>query len=194
MRTASLVRVGIAALAVAGSVAGCGVPVDPEPHTVTAPAPYRVTEAPPTDDDVITGPVVKTLYLTRDRTVVKVLRAADQAPTAEELLTDLTDGATTAERELGLTSALAGTVLESPAVTFSDGIMTVDLGDGLDGLSANTRVLAYAQIVCTLHELPGVTGVLFSRSGQRVPVPNGDGTPTSNPLTPSDYATVLAPA
>ncbi len=183
----------LAVLAVAAGLVGCGVPTDPAPHTVTAPDPFRMTD-PPRTGDITEGPVLKTLFLTQDRLVVKVFRPAERAPTPEELLNDLTDGPTPSELNLGLSSALAGVVFEEPAVSIDEGVITVDLGDGLAGLAGDRRILAYAQIVCTLYELPGVGGVLFSQSGEPVPVPNGEGTSTAGPLTPDDYATVLAPA
>jgi spore germination protein GerM len=47
--------------------------------------------------------------------------------------------------------------------------------------------LAFGQMVCTAEALSGVDGVRFTREGERLDAPNGEGEATTRPLTCADY-------
>jgi len=183
--------VGLAAIAVAALVAGCGVPTDPRPQPVTPPPQYRtLTPAAPATPEA--GTVETTLCLTRGNNLVRVTRPVDRAPTPEELLAELTTGASESERAQGLQSAVAG--LTSLAMErIENRIATVAIGEGLEGLAFDNQLLVYAQIVCTLDAHPAIDGVYFSRDGEQVSVPRGDGTQTRRMLTDADYEVLLEP-
>jgi Sporulation and spore germination. len=171
--------------AVAALVAGCGVPADPRPQPVTPPPQYRtLTPAPLATQEA--GTVEATLCLTRGDRLVRVTRPVDRAPTPAELLAELATGANEREREQGLQSAVAGLTSLSMA-GIENRVATVAIGESLEGLAFDNQLLVYAQIVCTLDAHPAIDGIFFSRDGERVSVPRGDGTQTGRMLTDADY-------
>jgi spore germination protein GerM len=186
----------IAGLATA--LAGCGISAEPQPNAISPPAPYEgfITSAPPdpgVDPSATPGPLDAILYFTREERLVAVARPVDDLPTVAQLLDELSAGPSRAEQEQGLASALVGAgVVTAPTVM--NGIVTVPLTEGIDGVAPAALVLIIAQIVCTLDAHPGVEGVVFSRDGQRVAVPRGDGSSASTPLTTADYQELIAPA
>lgn len=184
-----LLVAALMALAGTGTLAGCGIPADPKPHAVTPPPQYEsLTPAPP--PTLETGTVEETLCLTRELRLVRVSRPVDQTPTPEVLLADLSAGANDEERAQGLQSAVAGiTTLSVSGI--ENRIATVAIGESLEGLAFDNQLLIYAQIVCTLDAHPAIDGVYFSRDGERVSVPRGDGTQTQNVLTSDDYTALL---
>jgi spore germination protein GerM len=177
-------------------LAGCGVPADSQPHSISAPAPYRdptPTIASPTAPPVASlAAGMEKLYLVRGDAVVAVTRQVDQQPNAQSVLSDLTAGPTPDEKARGLSSVLAGSTAIQ-GVSVDGGLATVALGDvGLDGAS-KTNVLAMAQIVCTLNALPDINQVVFMKAGVRASVPRGDGSQATDPVTSADYAQVVQP-
>ena len=52
--------------------------------------------------------------------------------------------------------------------------------------------LAFGQIVCTLTTRPGILWATFTRGGQRVEVPRGDGSLTADPLNAASYSRLMA--
>jgi spore germination protein GerM len=136
------------------------------------------------------GGQTEVLYLTRDSALVRVVRSVNAQPTIEQLVAHLTGGPTSEEQALGLASTLtAPSIVEG--VTIDNGIITVALGDGLDGLAGSAILLAIGQIVCTLDAHPDVEGVIFTRDGERRAVPRGDGSTTEEPVTAEAYESLL---
>ena len=177
-------------LALLAAAAGCGIPADETAWNVTAPPPYRGFTTPPTDD-IASGTATEVLYLTKDQRLVAVHRTVDALPSIDALLKDLADGPTKVEKDQGLTSALSGIAVVI-GTELKDGQLEITLGDGLDGVTAGTKLLAIAQIVCTVDEREDVTSVVFARDGLRSEVPRGDGSTTGGPLTRQDYVNIIA--
>jgi spore germination protein GerM len=71
----------------------------------------------------------------------------------------------------------------------SDGVATVSVTPGFPGLSGGNQLLAVAQVVWTLTELPTVTAVRFSVDGTPVEIPTDDGL-TDRPVDRDDYRSV----
>ena len=107
-------------------------------------------------------------------------------------MADLLAGATDAEQNTGISSALPGANVIG-GVSVTDQVATVDLGPGLDGSGRNDAVLAFGQVVCTLDSRPDIDGVVFQQNGQRVGVPRATGSLSTGPLTTADYAGLLTP-
>ena len=189
-RVGALAAVAAALMAIVATATACGIPADEAPWSVTAPPPYGGLTTPPTEDTA-RGSSAEVLYLTRDQRLVAVQRTVAGVPTIETLLKDLADGPTKAEQDQGLTSALAGTGVVTDT-KLDSGLLEISLGDGLDGVTAGTKLLAIAQIVCTVDAREDVTSVVFARDGQRSDVPRGDGSSTSGPLTCLDYTGIIA--
>jgi spore germination protein GerM len=133
---------------------------------------------------------MEVLYLTRDSALVRVVRSVNAKPTIEQLIAHLVGGPTAEEQALGLASTLsAPSIVEG--VTMQAGIVTVTLGDGLDGLAGKAILLAIGQVVCTLGAHPDVVGVIFMRDGERRAIPRGDGSTTDEPVTADAYTTLI---
>lgn len=190
MRLHRLAAAGVAGLFVAALAAGCGVPVEDTAREVeqtgnTAPPPA------PTPAAAASGPITEKLYLLSDGHLVAVERKVPTQPDAQQLLADLLAGPITAEQEAGYTSALTGTTAINSA-TDAAGSATVELSTALEGTGRSDDVLAFGQLVCTLSSRPDINQVMFTRQGQRVGVPRGNGALTEDPLTCSDYTNLLA--
>lgn len=183
----------LATLVVAAGAAACGIPAEEEPHSVVPPPPFQSTSPAPPSEGTVSGAAAIFLCLTRDDHLVRVPRQIEDDPTPEALLAELATGATAAEKEQGLDSELTGIAANDGPVTIENRIATVTLGEGLAGISPASQLFAYGQIVCTLDLHPAIDGVFFSRDGQRLAVPRGDGTSTEGMLTAGDYETLLEP-
>lgn len=66
-------------------------------------------------------------------------------------------------------------------------LISIDVSDDIQSLSGSALVLALAQIVYTLSELPGVARVLVTVDGVPQQWPDGGGQLQSGPLTVYDY-------
>jgi spore germination protein GerM len=81
------------------------------------------------------------------------------------------------------------------SVEVSAGVATVDLTAGFAELVPPADQLRFvAQLVCTLTALPGIGQVAFSRVGQALDVPTGDGTLASGPVSRDQYEELIEPA
>ena len=175
---------------VAAVTAGCGVSAEHTPRPIDPPqGPFQALSS-PTPAAAPSGQMVEKLFLVKDGGLVAVTRHVDREPTIDSLVSDLLNGPTDSERDIGVASALGGNVVS--AVHLSDGLAVVDLATPIEGTGRNDEVLAYAQLVCTLTALPAVTGVTFTRDRQPIGVPRGDGSLSQDPLTTADYTGLIA--
>ncbi|GAA4466224.1 GerMN domain-containing protein [Phytohabitans houttuyneae] len=182
-------RPGLAALALAVALAGCGVETEGRARRVNPPSGVAHAWATPTPPDAGTGAVPERLYLVRGGELVAITRHVAAEPAVTQLVGDLLAGPTPREREGGLTSALRPT--DVAGVQVSGGRATVELTEMLDGSGRTDQVLAFAQLVCTLTATPTVTSVMFTHAGQPVGVPRADGSLSQAPATAADYAGLL---
>jgi spore germination protein GerM len=191
MRSARVALAAALAALVAAGITACGIPVDDTPEPVEIPARYRST--PPTSDGpeiATSGGLNVTLCLTtREGRLVEHVRTVETPRSPQQLLADLIAGPTDRESEdLGLSSALTGIRVISIA-GISGGIVEVAVGD-LEGITATSQQLIFAQIVCTIDALDSVVGVRFTQDGQPLPVPRADAT-SAEVVTAADYAPLL---
>jgi hypothetical protein len=124
--------------------------------------------------------------MTRDGALTVVTRPARSTPSLDGLMEDLLAGPTETEQGAGIGSALLGANLIGD-VHLRGVDAEVELVTGLDGTGRSDVVLAIAQVVCTLVARPEVEGVVFTRGGEVVAVPHGDGALSKGPLTFPDY-------
>ncbi len=176
----------LALLAAAVLVVGCGVrPMDqPEPVTTAAPAPTREGS-----DSRPAGPRL-TVFFVRGADLAPVERRT-RATTTAAALDQLVEGPTRAEVGTGIRTALAPEVVGVDEV-LPDGLATVSVTRGFTGITGGNQLLAVAQIVWTLTDLPTVTTVRFVVDGTPVEVPT-DGGLTDRAVGRDDYRSV-APA
>jgi spore germination protein GerM len=172
-------------------LAGCGVPVQDEPHPVTLPRrPLNVTVSPTVSEQA--GEVAQVLCLTRDDRLVETVRRSGAQLGPQRQLDLLVLGPTPAEQAQGLTTSLAATVLRV-TVPVPGTTAVVEISDPEEGGGRVDAVLAYGQIVCTLTARPDIAAVTFVRGGQPLQVPDGDGAVTDRPLTVADYRSRIGP-
>jgi hypothetical protein len=184
-RAAASLR-ALALLIVALLVTGCGVqPEDRWEPVTTAARPSTETG----NGGQPSGPRL-TVFLVRGADLAPVQRRTS-ARTPAAALEQLVEGPTRAEAASGIRTALAPEVVgvdqELPA-----GVTTVSVTRGFTALTGGNQLLAVAQIVWTLTDLPTVTAVRFALDGSPVEVPTDAGL-TDRPVTRDDYRSV-APA
>ncbi|RSM64495.1 hypothetical protein DMB66_19380 [Actinoplanes sp. ATCC 53533] len=185
--------VRITALILAGLLLGaCGVPAEDEPHAVDLPRRPFTTSSPSAGDPGPAGEVAEVLCLVRDGRLVQTVRRIESVPTAQRQADHLVAGPTDAEREMGLTTALAGLSL---AVEFPNGtsLAQVEVTEADEANARNDEMIAYAQIVCTLTAREDVGSVVFTRGNDRLEVPRADGSLSRGPLYSSDYSSLIGP-
>ncbi|TAL21972.1 MAG: hypothetical protein EPN99_06655, partial [Frankiales bacterium] len=95
----------------------------------------------------------------------------DTAEPVQALVDSLLDGATDALLGAVQSAAPTGTTATA-AVT--DGIATVQLSEGVLELDTRDRQRLAAQLVWTVTQVPGVTGVRLAAAGQSLPVPGAE--------------------
>ncbi len=190
-----MIRRATVVLAAAGLLlSGCGVRTQAQPTTVQPPpGPFSALAsaqpaAPSTDPS---GPIRQPVYFVKGGKVAPVTRGSVVAPDVEDLVALLRAGPTQAEQDAGFTTTLSGAQLVIGVHTEGPTVV-VDLAPADEGSARSDEALAYAQIVTTLCTRPDVSAVSFVRDGQPVPVPRGDGQLSTGPLTPADYADVIA--
>ena len=169
---------------------GCGVPRDDQPRALdpsVAPFQAYVPEAAPEPQ----GDRPVALYLVRADRLQRTERRIE-TPAPGRVLRQLLEGPTSQELASGLTTAIPATVtLEG--LTMSSDIAVVSLA-GLQQEQIRTdQLTAFAQIVATLDDLPGIEGVRFRSGGADLEVPRGDSSLTDGPLKAADYAELLSP-
>jgi hypothetical protein len=167
-----------ALLALLALVAGCGLGAMPAPEQVVTPS----VEGPHPVPD---GTARVRVYFVRDGRLAPVLRRAGPSPQAAVTL--LATGPTRTESDDGLRSMLGpGPVLVTGPTA---GTLTVDLGPGFELLPGRERLLAAAQLVWTLTEVPGVERAHLRVEGRLIAVP-ADGGAVRRPLRREDFRSV----
>jgi hypothetical protein len=167
----------LALLAAAVLGAGCSVrPQDrPEPVTTAAPPSVEVDAGNRPE-----GPRL-TVFFVRGAHLAPVTRTTDAATTVSALDL-LVEGPTRAEVGTGIRTALAPEVVGVDQ-EFPDSGATVSVTRGFTGLTGGNQLLAVAQVVWTLTDLPTVAAVRQPRTA--LTAPGGDA-PQEGPVTGAD--------
>jgi spore germination protein GerM len=178
-----------AALLLAATAGACGIPADDDPRAISPDnvPPEAEAEAQPEEG----ARVPAAIWFTRSDGTRSLLARTQQqvaatgsAPSAATVLDALFEGPLS--DDVG-TSIPAPTAVGPGGAELARGVLTVDLNDGINDVRGDGAVLSYGQMVCTVDELPGVEGVLFTFEGESRPSPRGDGVATDDPLTCEDY-------
>jgi spore germination protein GerM len=132
---------------------------------------------------------VTVYFINADQRLGPVKRRVTSPVTLEKVLQKLFAGPTDPERLNGLHTAI------SPDTTVLDAavearIATINVSKDFAFGPVPEQIIASAQVVFTAVDVGGVTGVLFSRNGKRLEVPQGDGSSTSLPLARASYPQV----
>lgn len=181
---------------VSGLLAGCGVPAEGPPVTITR-VPYDLTQPQPSEPatPAPTGTARPYVYPVRDNGLVPVKASAtdpsDPARAVSEVLAQLAEGPSEADRSAGLSTALGlGTGFRLGGL--DDSVARVDIAAGEQVPSPSRVPLAVAQVVLSVTSVPGVDSVLISRDGAPVELPLPGGALTAAPVTARDYAELVA--
>ena len=188
----------VAVLAGLVALAGCGVPGDGSPREVEAKnVPYDLL-APTAENTTTTQPSAFTatsrvkIYLPdAEGKLTAVSRQVTAPATAAKAVVSLFNGPTEQEADALHSAVTTGTKLlgiDGP----TDGLVTLDLSHHLLDITGRQQILALAQVVYTVTELPSVDRVLFQIDGESVEVPNGNGKLTASPLGRLSYRDLIA--
>lgn len=152
-------------------------PVTPTSVAPTAPPPVAVPEA-----IFLVAPTQTVTPVTRDI----VTRDIQSPPTLSQILGTLLEGPTAAESRFGLQSFLTGGKTTVRA-TVVGSIATVDFTSNPVQVVGTDQTLAVAQVVYTVTQQPGITGVLFQIADQPIEVPTASGVQVPGPVTRNSY-------
>jgi spore germination protein GerM len=178
-------RVLAALLCALTVLAGCGVEPQARPEPLTIPAPQSSQPGQRAE----TGQSLR-VYLVRGTGLVPVERAVDDV-TPSAALAALIDGPTRVEVIGGLRTALAPQQL-SVDEGLPGGLTSVAVSREFTDITGGNQLLAVAQVVWTLTELPGTTEVRFLVEGVPVEVPTDTGL-TDQPVARDNFASVAPP-
>jgi hypothetical protein len=172
--------------------AGCGVSAQDEPHEVPLPRRPLTDSSSAAASADPAGQAAQVLCLVHDGRLTQTVRRADAYLPPQRQLDSLTAGPTASEQAQGLSSALAGlsVALTTPP---ADTAVTVEVTEADEGAARSDEILAYGQIVCTLTSRADISSVAFTRDGQPLQVPRGDGTLSERPLRAEDYQDLIGP-
>jgi spore germination protein GerM len=178
-------------------VAGCGVRGDgapralsPEvvPEDLLAPSTSAAEPAQPE-----TGAVV-TVYLVDNRERLRpVQRVLDGPVLITAGLRSLLQGATDEEAAQGLRSEVPAGTEVNGIDRLDEDVIAIDLSEEFAETTADGELLAQAQIVYTVSELPNVRGVLFLVDGRPREGADDEAKLTSSPLTVEDFEDFAPP-
>ncbi|MGY1835772.1 GerMN domain-containing protein [Blastococcus sp. SYSU DS0510] len=168
------------------ALTGCGVDPQPHPERIAVPAATLDTPAPPRDG---VGPEVIVFFVRGAR--LEPVPRASRTVTAERALDLLAIGPTRAEVVGGLRTAVAPQSIVADE-GLPGGITAVTVTEEFARITGGNQLLAVAQVVWTLTELPGTARVRFLVDGAPVEVPT-DGGLTDGPVGREQFGSV-APA
>jgi hypothetical protein len=182
-------------------VAGCGLSANDKPQIIASDdlPPELLSPNPSSSTTVAQSPtsgsvVVYLLEQQGDAThLVGVSREVKDTSRPRDRLLALLVPPTTQEDTLGLlTSIPADTTLLETRLDEGTGELVVDLSRSLFDVQGQELRNAFAQLVWTATEIPGVRQVRFLVAGKEYRVPDQDGIEQPGAVTRDDYAT-LAP-
>jgi hypothetical protein len=190
----------LGALAIVG-VAGCGVPQggqvraidgDMVPYGLLSPAPTESSSSPTPGSDVTTPQV---FFLNSEEQLVGLKQSLEPAglePVVSALLARLVAGPTEQERDEGIASAL-GPDVKLKLVGVKDRLALIEVTPSTNAPTADRLPLAIGQIVLTVTSVDGVDRVQLFRQGAAIEAVLPGGERTSEPVSASDYMSLLAP-
>lgn len=180
--------------------AGCGLPEDGTGRPIdSSDVPYELLS--PTLEQkqtpTLIGPEVTTpeVYLLDDQDrlvpVPLPVDAGTVGAVARQVLADLEDGPSSAQRLEGLSSPLTAGV-ELSLLRVTGRTAEVEVAQALRRPSADQLPLVVGQIVLSLTSIKGLDEVVLLSDGEPVEAPLPGGVRTKDPVTRADYAVLLA--
>lgn len=172
------------------AVAACGVPTDDTPRALPVErVPFGLLDPSPdgAPAGVPGGGTRRAVYLVQENQLVEVRKAVPGEGTPVETMKVLLAGPDSDDVADGLTTSIwpGATVLDVTEPL--EGLATVNLTGDVTAAGEGLR-LAFAQMVCTMTQVPGIDRVLFAFDGTPREVPDDQGQTTAEPLDCSDFA------
>jgi spore germination protein GerM len=188
----------LAALAVVLLAAGCGVQGDGAPRSLAPDAVPDELLAPKTSTapaDQPDGGRQATVYLVDNRDILRPVQRTLPSPVlVTGVLDSLLEGATDEEADEGLRSEVPTGTTVNGIDRLDRDVIAVDLSEEFAETTADGELLAQAQIVYTVSQLPNVGGVLFLVDGRPREGADDEAKLTSSPLTTEDFADFAPPS
>jgi spore germination protein GerM len=182
----------VAMTVAAAGLSACGIPTSASPTPIAkSDVPFHLLNPSTPTTVASTVPpaasVTETIFLvTPSQTVFPVLREVQTPATLSKVLGALLEGPTSVESRFGLQSFLTGAKTTVKA-TVVGGIATVNFTSDPVQVVGNDQTLAFAQVVYTATQQPGVSGVLFQSAGQPIEVPTASGSQVPGPVDRNSY-------
>jgi spore germination protein GerM len=191
-RSLALVLAGVAL------AAGCGVQGDGAPRALSPDVVPEDLLAPSTSVAQPAQPetgAVATVYLVDNHEKLRpVLRKLPSPVLITKALDSLLQGATDQEADQGLRSEVPTGTRVNGIDRLDRDVIAIDLTEEFADTTADGELLAQAQIVYTVSELPNVRGVLFLVDGRPREGADDDAKLTSSPLTIEDFEDFAPPS
>lgn len=181
-------------------IGGCGIPVEDGPRGL--PTGSATNPPPPTADATPTEDQAE-LWFVREGRLVPVLRSVPDQPSSQDFIDLLAAGPTEEEEAAGIRTAVVSVVTGEPLVVTarSAGVEPPQLQDDQEAIvlseeftevNAEEQVLVLGEVVTTLA-VGTVAEILFVDSaGKPLGVPVADGRLRNGPVSPADYASLIA--
>jgi len=172
--------------------AACGIPTSSGPTVIAkSDVPYHLLNPPTTTTTTPGTPpavaVAEQIFLVApDGHLVASSREVAVPASLGQVLGALLAGPTATESASGIQSYLTGTGVQV-TTTQAAGIATVDFSSNPIQVVGPDQTLAIAQVVYTVTQQPGITGVTFEIGGKPIEVPTAAGAQVPGPVGRSDY-------
>lgn len=186
------VRAAAALVAVVLGATACGIPTASAPTPIAkSDVPYHLLN-PPTTTTTVPGTapavgVAEQIFLVAPSgNLVAATREVAVPASLTQVTGALLAGPTTTESASGIQSFLSRTGVQV-ALTTATGVATVDFTSNPIQVVGPDQTLAISQVVYTLTQQPGVTGVSFEIAGKAIEVPTAAGVQVPGPVARADY-------
>jgi len=180
----------VLAVVALGSVA-CGIPTAATPTPIAkSDVPYHLLNPPTTTTTVPGTPpavgVAEQIYLVSpDGHLVAATREVAVPASPTQVVGALLAGPTATEAAAGIQSFLTQAGVQ--VTTQAGGVATVDFSTNPIHVVGPDQTLAIAQVVYTVTQQPGITGVTFEIDGKAIEVPTAAGAQVPGPVGRIDY-------
>jgi len=178
-------------------LAACGIPTASSPSPIArSDVPYHLLDPPTTTTTTPGGAsavgVPASIFLVAPSGhLVPAAREVAVPASLTQVVDALLAGPTATESAAGVQSFLSRTGVQVSLAT-TGGVATVDFTTDPIQVVGPDQILAIAQVVYSVTQEPGVTGVDFAIAGKAIEVPTAAGAQVPGPVARADYLT-LAP-
>ena len=183
---------GLAVGGVALALAACGIPTAAAPTPIAkSDVPYHLLNPPTTTTTLAGSPpavgVAEQIYLVAPSGhLVAATREVAVPASLTQVVGALLAGPTATESASGIQSFLNRTGVQV-TLAGATGVATVDFTTNPIQVVGPDQTLAIAQVVYTLTQQPGVTGVTFEIAGKSIEVPTAAGAQVPGPVARTDF-------